>query len=258
MRRVAEGAPSHDAPLGGRGWAVPSCTPLTVHAPSHLCPADDPRRDGQHEVRVRRRLQGTRRRLPGSRGEGALNHRSLVARAHTVGIGQRTYARACVYELHRPCSVSPHFITHPPTPHTRQAAVAVLDAGGTAVEAGAAAKKVLDDSGYQCTPPPRTSSTPRPRLASPALPAGWLPPQAQPNTHTLPPPYPHPPLRLTTCAVGDLTKGAIKGFEGVVQGATGNDDYKFGDVTKNFAKNLFGGLEKGAAAAKKKLDDDAK
>jgi hypothetical protein len=44
----------------------------------------------------------------------------------------------------------------------------------------------------------------------------------------------------------------------VVQGATGNEDYKFGDVTKNFAKNLFGGLEKGAAAAKKKLDDDAK
>ena len=134
----------------------------------------------------------------------------------------------------------------------------MLDAGGTAVEAGAAAKKVLDDSGYQCTPPPRTSSPPRPRLASPALPAGWLPPQAQPNTHTLPPPYPHPPLWLTTCAVGDLTKGAIKGFEGVVQGATGKDDYKFGDVTKNFAKNLFGGLEKGAAAAKKKLDDDAK
>ena len=30
-----------------------------------------------------------------------------------------------------------------------KAAVAVLDAGGTAVEAGAAAKKVLDESGYQ-------------------------------------------------------------------------------------------------------------
>uniref|UniRef100_A0A7S0EUG5 Uncharacterized protein n=1 Tax=Phaeocystis antarctica TaxID=33657 RepID=A0A7S0EUG5_9EUKA len=88
-----------------------------------------------------------------------------------------------------------------------KAAVAVLDAGGTAAEAGAAAKKALDDSGYE---------------------------------------------------FGDLTKGAIKGFEGMVQDATGKDDYKFGDVTKNFAKNLFGGLEKGAAAAKKKLDDDAK
>ena len=64
-----------------------------------------------------------------------------------------------------------------------QAAVAVLDAGGTAIEAGAAAKKVLDDSGYQCTPrpspsarpPPRPSHllNPRPRLASPALPAWW-------------------------------------------------------------------------------------
>ena len=48
-----------------------------------------------------------------------------------------------------------------------QAAVAVLDAGGTAIEAGAAAKKVLDDSGYQCTlpalptPPPARSPGPR-------------------------------------------------------------------------------------------------
>ena len=53
------------------------------------------------------------------------------------------------------------------------AAAAVIDAGGTAVEAGAAAKKVLDDSGYQ---------------------------------------------------FGDLTKGAIKGFEATVREATGNDD----------------------------------
>ena len=79
------------------------------------------------------------------------------------------------------------------------------------------------------------------------------------HTRTLHPTLPHPTLHgLPTCAVGDLTKGAIKGFEGMVQDATGKDDYKFGDVTKNFAKNLFGGLEKGAAAAKKKLDDDAK
>lgn len=134
----------------------------------------------------------------------------------------------------------------------------MLDAGGSAVEAGAAAKKVLDDSGYQCTPPPAPPPRPPPGLASPRLLSRQvrLPPQAQPNTHA--PHLPHPPLWLATCAVGDLTKGAIKGFEGVVQGATGNDDYKFGDVTKNFAKNLFGGLEKGAAAAKKKLDDDAK
>mmetsp|Transcript_36259 Transcript_36259/g.120031 ORF Transcript_36259/g.120031 Transcript_36259/m.120031 type:complete len:180 (-) Transcript_36259:155-694(-) len=84
------------------------------------------------------------------------------------------------------------------------AAAAVLDAGGTAVEAGAAAKKVLDDSGYQ---------------------------------------------------FGDLTKGAIKGFEGQVRSATGNEEYKFGDISKTLAKGLFGALEKGAAAAKKKIDD---
>ena len=51
---------------------------------------------------------------------------------------------------------------------------------------------------------------------------------------------------------------AIKGFEGVVQEATRNEDYKFGDLTKNLAKNLFGGLEKGAAAAKKALENDEK
>jgi hypothetical protein len=84
------------------------------------------------------------------------------------------------------------------------AAAAVIDAGGSAVEAGAAAKTVLDESGYQ---------------------------------------------------FGDLTKGAIKGFENTVREATGNDDYKFGDVTKNLAKGLFGALEKGAAAAKKKVED---
>jgi len=84
------------------------------------------------------------------------------------------------------------------------AAEAVIDAGGTAVEAGAAAKKVLDDSGYQ---------------------------------------------------FGDLTRGAIKGLEEIVRDQTGNEEYKFGDVTKNLAKGLFGAMEKGAAAAKKKIDD---
>ena len=54
-----------------------------------------------------------------------------------------------------------------------KAGAAVLDAGGTAVEAGAAAKKALDDSGYQ---------------------------------------------------FGDLTKGAIKGFEETIRDATGNDE----------------------------------
>ena len=93
------------------------------------------------------------------------------------------------------------------TDAAEQAAAAVIDAGGSAVEAGAAAKKVLDDSGYQ---------------------------------------------------FGDLTKGAIKGFEQTVREATGNDEYKFGDVTKNLAKGLFGALEKGASAAKKMVDDDAK
>lgn len=57
---------------------------------------------------------------------------------------------------------------------------------------------------------------------------------------------------------GDVTKGAIKGFEETVRAATGNEGYKFGDVTKNLAKGLFGALEKGAAAAKKKIDDEDK
>ena len=90
------------------------------------------------------------------------------------------------------------------TDAAEKAAAAVLDAGGSAVEAGAAAKKVIDDSGYQ---------------------------------------------------FGDLTKGAIKGFEETVRDATGNEEYKFGDVTKNLAKGLFGALEKGAAAAKKKIEE---
>jgi len=85
------------------------------------------------------------------------------------------------------------------------AAAAVIDAGGTAAEAGVAARQALDDSGYQ---------------------------------------------------FGDITKAGIRGFEGVVQDVTGNDDYKFGDLTKNLAKGLFGALEKGAAAAKEKIDDE--
>ena len=84
------------------------------------------------------------------------------------------------------------------------AAKAVIDAGGSAIEAGGAAKKVLDDSGYQ---------------------------------------------------FGDLTKGAIKGWEDIVREASGDESYQFGDFTKNMAKGLFGALEKGAAAAKKKLDE---
>ena len=54
---------------------------------------------------------------------------------------------------------------------------------------------------------------------------------------------------------GDITKGAIKGFEETVRDVTGNEEYQFGDITKNIAKGLFGALEKGAAAAKKKLED---
>ena len=42
---------------------------------------------------------------------------------------------------------------------------------------------------------------------------------------------------------------------GSVRETTGNDDYKFGDVTKNAMKGLFGMMEKGAAAAKKKVED---
>ena len=80
---------------------------------------------------------------------------------------------------------------------THQAAVAVLDAGGTAAEAGAAAKKALDDSGYECTPLPPLPHLLiyRPRLASFVLPAVGYPPHPNP-THTLhpTPPYPTPPF----------------------------------------------------------------
>ena len=62
-----------------------------------------------------------------------------------------------------------------------QAAVAVLDAGGTAVEAGAAAKKVLDDSGYQCTPRPPAPSPPRPAGPRTSSPPGRLRPTAAPS-----------------------------------------------------------------------------
>jgi len=44
-------------------------------------------------------------------------------------------------------------------------------------------------------------------------------------------------------------------LEEIVRDQTGNEEYKFGDVTKNLAKGLFGAMEKGAAAAKKKIDD---
>ena len=81
------------------------------------------------------------------------------------------------------------------------AAAAVLDAGGTAVEAGAAAKKVLDDSGYQARALQCCSAALSRIATAPDLP----PPQ-----------------------FGDLTKGAIKGFEGQVRSATGNEEYKFG------------------------------
>ena len=72
-----------------------------------------------------------------------------------------------------------------------KAAAAVIDAGGTAAEAGAAAKKALDDSGYE---------------------------------------------------FGDFTKAGIRTFEEGVRSATGNDEYKFGDITKNLAKGFFGAV----------------
>lgn len=55
-----------------------------------------------------------------------------------------------------------------------------------------------------------------------------------------------------------MTKGAIKGWEEIVREATGNEEYKFGDVTKNAMKGLFGMMEKGAAAAKKKIEESDK
>ena len=198
MRRAAEGCPSHDAPSVKEGGLC-SCTPLTVPPPiSVQRMIRDATGNTKYEFG-----DGSKALADGSKDAAEKAREAVVAMAHTVGIGQRTYARACEYELPRPCSVPPRPFTHPPT-RTHQAAVAVLDAGGTAVEAGAAAKKVLDDSGYQ---------------------------------------------------FGDLTKGAIKGWEEIVRDASGNDEYKFGDVTKNAMKGLFGFMEKGAAAAKQKLED---
>ena len=40
-----------------------------------------------------------------------------------------------------------------------------------------------------------------------------------------------------------MTKGAIKGFEGVVQEATGNEDYKFGDLTRRTFRAMDGLVE---------------
>ena len=66
---------------------------------------------------------------------------------------------------------------------------------------GWSAKKVLDDSGYQARAL-QSFSAALSRIAT---------------TPKLPPPQ-----------FGDLTKGAIKGFEGQVRSATGNEEYKFG------------------------------
>ena len=93
------------------------------------------------------------------------------------------------------------------TDAAEKAAAAVIDAGGTVAEAGAAAKQVLDDSGYQ---------------------------------------------------FGDITKGAIRGLEQSVRDATGNEGYQFGDFTKGMAKSFFGAIEKGAAEAKKTIDEPDK
>jgi hypothetical protein len=200
MRRAAEGCPSHDAPSVKEGGLC-SCTPLTVPPPiSVQRMIRDATGNTKYEFG-----DGSKALADGSKDAAEKAREAVVAMAHTVGIGQRTYARACEYELPRPCSVPPRPFTHPPT-RTHQAAVAVLDAGGTAVEAGAAAKKVLDDSGYQCMPPrPRPPPPPppplisRPRLASPALPACWLPPPPHHPTPTQPTrtstPYPSLPHR---------------------------------------------------------------
>lgn len=83
-----------------------------------------------------------------------------------------------------------------------QAAASVIEAGGTAVEAGAAAKKALDDSG--CALPSSLVTLP--------LPSCYL---RNRNWHS---------TRTLADQFGDLTKGAVKGFEETVREATGNEE----------------------------------
>jgi len=59
---------------------------------------------------------------------------------------------------------------------------------------------------------------------------------------------------------GDISKeaaGAAKsGIEQVMRKATGDEEYKFGDVTKNLAKGFLGKLSEATEAAKTKLEDE--
>ena len=59
---------------------------------------------------------------------------------------------------------------------------------------------------------------------------------------------------------GDISKeaaGAAKsGIEQAMRTATGNEEYQFGDVTRNLAKGFLGKLSEAAGAAKEKLEED--
>ena len=61
---------------------------------------------------------------------------------------------------------------------------------------------------------------------------------------------------------GDISKeaaGAAKsGIEQAMRKATGNEEYQFGDLTKNLAKGFLGKLSEAAGAAKEKLEEDEK
>ena len=110
MRRAAEGCPSHDAPSVKEGGLC-SCTPLTVPPPiSVQRMIRDATGNTKYEFG-----DGSKALADGSKDAAEKAREAVVAMAHTVGIGQRTYARACEYELPRPCSVPPRPFTHPPT-----------------------------------------------------------------------------------------------------------------------------------------------
>jgi hypothetical protein len=67
-------------------------------------------------------------------------------------------------------------------------------------------------------------------------------------------------LSRTSDEFGDISKeaaGAAKsGIEQVMRKATGDEEYKFGDVTKNLAKGFLGKLSEATEAAKTKLEDE--
>jgi len=113
-----------------------------------------------------------------------------------------------------------------------KAATAVIDAGGSAAEASAAAAAVLADA------------------ADTTVDAGAAFKNALDKRYG------------GEYQFGDISKEAaskaVGGIEEAVRSATGNEEYKFGDLSKKLAKGFLGKLSEAAGDAKKKLDDDGK